>query len=234
YSETDADPHNANRGFFYAHMGWLFVEPHPEACMTCKLHNQYTKNVDLSDLLEDPIVYYQKKFYLPLVIIIWFVIPVLLPCYWWHETFSNSLAISITRYHASLCIHVAHLWGIRPYDKNINPAESQSVTWLTIGEGYHNYHHVFPYDYSTGEYGWEDNFNITTLLIDYCARYGLAYDLKKPTPLTIEQTRTNRGLPDVVNKPNIPAVDYLTGIGVQTWLIWVPITCRFIRVLIGF
>ncbi|CAG2114252.1 unnamed protein product [Medioppia subpectinata] len=30
YSETDADPHNANRGFFYAHMGWLFVEKHPE------------------------------------------------------------------------------------------------------------------------------------------------------------------------------------------------------------
>ncbi len=42
-----------------------------------------------------------------------------------------------------------------PYDKNINPAENKSVNWFTLGEGYHNYHHVFPYDYSTGEYSWE-------------------------------------------------------------------------------
>lgn len=26
YSETDADPHNATRGFFFSHMGWLLVK----------------------------------------------------------------------------------------------------------------------------------------------------------------------------------------------------------------
>lgn len=30
YSETDADPHNSKRGFFFAHMGWLLVRKHPE------------------------------------------------------------------------------------------------------------------------------------------------------------------------------------------------------------
>ena len=30
YSETDADPHNATRGFFFAHMGWLIVKKHPK------------------------------------------------------------------------------------------------------------------------------------------------------------------------------------------------------------
>lgn len=29
YSETDSDPHNAKRGFFFAHVGWLFLTPHP-------------------------------------------------------------------------------------------------------------------------------------------------------------------------------------------------------------
>ena len=29
HSETDADPHNAKRGFFFAHMGWLYVKKHP-------------------------------------------------------------------------------------------------------------------------------------------------------------------------------------------------------------
>jgi len=28
WSETHADPHNANRGFFFAHMGWLCVRKH--------------------------------------------------------------------------------------------------------------------------------------------------------------------------------------------------------------
>lgn len=30
YSETNADPHNSNRGFFFAHMGWLLVKKHDD------------------------------------------------------------------------------------------------------------------------------------------------------------------------------------------------------------
>jgi stearoyl-CoA desaturase (delta-9 desaturase) len=30
FSETDADPHNSRRGFFFAHMGWLLVKKHPQ------------------------------------------------------------------------------------------------------------------------------------------------------------------------------------------------------------
>ena len=30
HSETHADPHNATRGFFFSHMGWLFVKKHPD------------------------------------------------------------------------------------------------------------------------------------------------------------------------------------------------------------
>lgn len=28
FSETNADPHNANRGFFFSHMGWLLLKKH--------------------------------------------------------------------------------------------------------------------------------------------------------------------------------------------------------------
>ncbi|KAL1788567.1 acyl-CoA desaturase [Sigmodon hispidus] len=44
-------------------------------------------------------------------------------------------------------------------------------------EGFHNYHHVFPYDYSASEYHWHINF--TTFFIDCMAALGLAYDRKK-------------------------------------------------------
>ena len=43
YSETDADPHNAMRGFFFAHMGWLYVKKHPEVIRA-------GKELDFSDL----------------------------------------------------------------------------------------------------------------------------------------------------------------------------------------
>lgn len=29
YSDTDADPHNASRGFFFSHIGWLMSKKHP-------------------------------------------------------------------------------------------------------------------------------------------------------------------------------------------------------------
>lgn len=55
YSETDADPHNAKRGFFFSHVGWLILTPHPKVV-------EKRKAVEMSDLEEDPIVMWQKKF----------------------------------------------------------------------------------------------------------------------------------------------------------------------------
>lgn len=45
------------------------------------------------------------------------------------------------------------------------------------GEGFHNYHHTFPYDYSTSEFGWR--FNLTTAFIDLMCLLGLASDRKR-------------------------------------------------------
>ncbi len=40
HSETDGDPHNAQRGFFFAHMGWLYVK---KVCLKCDvfIHTAY-------------------------------------------------------------------------------------------------------------------------------------------------------------------------------------------------
>ena len=72
---------------------------------------------------------------------------------------------------------LAHIWGGKPYDKRINPAENRVVSFWAIGEGFHNYHHVFPQDYATGEFGWY--FNPTCFLLDIAAFFGLVYDRKK-------------------------------------------------------
>ena len=66
------------------------------------------------------------------------------------------------------------MFGGKPYDVNIGPAENMGVSVLAMGEGFHNYHHVFPYDYSTSEWGFR--INATTLFLDAMAAVGLVYD----------------------------------------------------------
>lgn len=48
---------------------------------------------------------------------------------------------------------------------------------FALGEGWHNYHHVFPWDYKTSELG-NYRFNFTTAFIEFFAKIGWAYDLK--------------------------------------------------------
>lgn len=55
-----------------------------------------------------------------------------------------------------------------------------------MGEGWHNYHHAFPWDYRAAELGAK--YNITTFMIDTLAYFDLVYDLKQ-TPYTIIQQR---------------------------------------------
>lgn len=78
---------------------------------------------------------------------------------------------------AFLVNSVAHMYGNRPYDKRISPVESLPVAIGALGEGWHNYHHVFPWDYKTGELG-AYMFNPSTGFIDGMAKLGLAYDRK--------------------------------------------------------
>lgn len=176
FSETDADPHNAKRGFFFAHMGWLLVKKHPDV-------KEKGKMIDFSDLLNDPIVAFQDRHYKKLVLLFCFVIPTMVPWYFWGESAFNAFYIAaILRYtlvlNATWLVNsAAHMWGQRPYDERIHPAENLGVAFCATGEGFHNYHHVFPHDYSTSEYGW--HFNLTTLFIDTMYFLGQAYDRRK-------------------------------------------------------
>lgn len=92
---------------------------------------------------------------------------------------------------------MAHLWGNKPYDKYINPAENMIADVLSCGEGYHNYHHTFPYDYRASEFGKVVDFwmglNLTTMFINMWASMGLAYDLRTVSESVIHQRRLRTG-----------------------------------------
>jgi stearoyl-CoA desaturase (delta-9 desaturase) len=66
------------------------------------------------------------------------------------------------------------------------------VSFWALGEGWHNYHHTFPWDYKTAEFG-DYGMNLTTALIDFFALIGWAYDLRQPTPKLVQKVVQLRG-----------------------------------------
>uniref|UniRef100_A0A4W4E3H1 Fatty acid desaturase domain-containing protein n=1 Tax=Electrophorus electricus TaxID=8005 RepID=A0A4W4E3H1_ELEEL len=182
YSETDADPHNAVRGFFFAHIGWLFVRKHKDVI-------EKGKRLDVSDLLADPVVIHKI---IRCVILCYCIIIMELKLGIWNSYF----LASILRYTISLNVawlvnSAAHMYGNRPYDRNINPRENRFVTLGAIGEGFHNFHHTFPFDYSASEFGLR--LNPTTCFIDLMCWLGLAGSRKKATPEMIKARKLRTG-----------------------------------------
>ncbi|XP_043674372.1 acyl-CoA Delta-9 desaturase-like [Vespula pensylvanica] len=190
YTDTDADPHNAKRGFFFSHIGWLMLKKHPDVI-------KKGATIDMSDLEKDPIVVWQRKLYIVLMPLLCFIIPTWIPSYFWGERPIYAWYLTIFRYTTCLNItwlvnSVAHIWGMKPYDRYISPTDSYSVGITAIGEGWHNYHHVFPWDYKTSElnnYGM----NFTTAVIDGFAKLGWAYDLKTVSPEMIQRRAARTG-----------------------------------------
>lgn len=191
YSETDADPHNATRGFFFSHIGWLLCRKHPDVIAA-------GKKLDISDLKNDPILEFQRKYYLILMPLFCFVLPTCIPVYCWGETWTNAWFVAtMFRYtfilNVTWCVNsAAHKWGDKPYDKYISPAENRGVAIFALGEGFHNYHHVFPWDYKTAELG-NYRMNFTTAFIDFFAKIGWAYDLKTVSQEIIDKRAVRTG-----------------------------------------
>ena len=143
------------------------------------------------------------RHYKKLALLFCVIIPTIVPYYLWSETLWNSYFVSFAlRYVFSLNAawsvnSVAHLWGNKPYDKSINPAENPIADFLSCGEGYHNYHHTFPYDYNASEFGkvvdWWMGANLTTMFINLWAWMGLAYDLRTASKDVVLQRRLRTG-----------------------------------------
>ncbi|XP_012524226.1 (11Z)-hexadec-11-enoyl-CoA conjugase [Monomorium pharaonis] len=175
FTDTNADPYNVKRGFFFSHIGWLLIRKHPDVMIK-------GATIDCSDLDRDPIVAFQKKWYMYLMPLCCFVIPTLVPWLAWDESLWYSWHLAVYRYCMSLnstwtINSIAHMWGMKPYDKSLSSAQNASVSLFTLGEGWHNYHHAFPWDYKAEELG-SYGLNLTTAFIDFFASLGLAYDLK--------------------------------------------------------
>lgn len=132
-----------------------------------------------------------------MILVISFILPTLIPWYFWNESIWNAYIVScITRLVLTLnitwCVNsVAHMWGTHPYDESIDPAQNVAVSFFALGEGWHNYHHVFPFDYRASEFRWL--VNPTTQFIDLMYLVGQAYNLKYMTDESIKSKAAKAG-----------------------------------------
>ena len=180
HSEEDADPHNAKRGFFFAHIGWLYLRKHPAVVAA-------GKKLPLDDLIADGFVMFQKYCDPWFAMAMCFVMPAVVARLGWGEGFWPALCVAgALRY--VVCLHftwlvnsAAHFLGAHPYDERSSAAENPLVSLLTIGEGWHNWHHKYPFDYAVSEFGVTTQFNPTKLFIDGCAGLGLVTNRKRAT-----------------------------------------------------
>lgn len=65
------------------------------------------------------------------------------------------------------------------------------MSFIGIGEGWHNYHHTFPCDYRAAELG--SKYNLTARFIEILSWFNLAYDLKTTPHHMIKRRSTRTG-----------------------------------------
>ncbi|KAF8363797.1 hypothetical protein PRIPAC_90720 [Pristionchus pacificus] len=190
WTDTEADPHNSRRGFWYSHVGWLCARKSEKL-------KEMGRKIDLSDLYADPVLTFQRKHYYPLVLLMCFILPTFIPVYFWGETAFNAFYVAaILRYAFTLnCTWLinsaAHMFGYKPYDATISPVESAWANIQAVGEGGHNFHHSFPQDYRASELSLMTNW--TRAVIDFFALFGLVYDRKTASEASIKSLSQRKG-----------------------------------------
>lgn len=144
FVDSDKDPYSIQKGFFYAHMGWIIEDAPPIN----------GSEAFARDLKSDFLVQFQDRYYMLIAVGVGFGLPTLIG-YFLGSALGGLAVAGLLRvvavHHATFLINsLCHTLGKRPYSSEQTARDSWLVSLLTFGEGYHNYHHVFANDYRNG------------------------------------------------------------------------------------
>lgn len=180
YTDTNRDPYDARQGFWYSHMGWMLVKANPKN----------KARADISDLTCDPVVVFQHRYYLPLMLLLAVVLPCLIAGLGWGDYLGGFVYAGILKYffiqQVTFCVNsLAHWIGVQPFDDRRTPRDHVLTALVTFGEGYHNFHHEFPSDYRNALKWYQ--YDPTKVTIWCLSKLGLAWNLKTFSQNAIEQ-----------------------------------------------
>jgi stearoyl-CoA desaturase (delta-9 desaturase) len=143
YADKDGDPYAVNKGFWWAHMGWMFFF-YPE-------NRPYRNSVDLKN---DRLVMWQEKYYLPLALVMSFGLPMALGALFGRPMggliWGGAVRLVVVHQVTFMINSVAHTFGRKTYSKTATARDNNLLALFTFGEGYHSYHHAFAGDYRLG------------------------------------------------------------------------------------
>ena len=171
--DDDDDPYCISKGFFHAHIGWLIFKLHPEPPYD-----------NVGDLMKDKLICWQHRHVQTIAVVVSFGLPALLGFFWdgWPGALGAFLIAGVARIvvlqHCTFLINSAcHTIGRQPYSTKCSARDSFFLALFTGGEGYHNYHHEFQYDYRNGVKPWQ--FDPTKWIIWTMSKFGLVRALRR-------------------------------------------------------
>ncbi|MDX1693931.1 MAG: fatty acid desaturase [Ketobacteraceae bacterium] len=202
--DDDNDPYSINRGFWFAHIGWM-LKDYPSGELDF---------ANARDLQRDPIVMNQHKYYLIWVMASAVAVPLLLG-YLNGDILGMALLAGVLRlvvnHHVTFFINsLCHMWGRQPYTDTNTAKDNDLLAFFTYGEGYHNFHHYFQNDYRNGVLWWQ--FDPTKWLIAVLSWLKLASNLRRVPSFKIQEAlvkmqfeRANKQLTSTGSKNNVEA-----------------------------
>ncbi len=179
--DNDKDPYSANKGFWYSHFEWM-IRDYPST--RSDLGN-------VKDLQKDKVLIWQRDNYLLLLLLMNIGLPALIGYIhgdiWGSLLLLGFLRLVLSQHFTYLINSAAHIWGNRTYDPNQTARDNWFIALFTFGEGYHNYHHTFAWDYRNGVRWY--HYDPTKWLIKTCSWFKLTTDLRQCSSYRIEMTR---------------------------------------------
>ncbi len=167
--DKERDPYNIQKGFWWAHMGWVFYDVETPSASVVR------------DLAEDPLVVWQDRYYKWIGLSVAFGIPLIAGLLTGHVLgcliIGGVLRVVVSHHGTFFINSLCHMVGRQPYSTEHSARDSAIMAFLAFGEGYHNYHHSFPFDYRNGVKVWQ--FDPAKWMIWTLSRLGLARDLRR-------------------------------------------------------
>lgn len=171
--DTERDPYNARRGFWYSHLLWLNTqdwdvsgrEDHPYAAIT-------------RDIAADRFLVQLSNTWVYITVFIVFL-PLIVTAVFGFEVFLWIVAVRlVVVWNTTFAVNsVTHRWGYRNYRTNDLSTNHPLIGILALGEGWHNNHHAMPRLAQHGHRWWE--FDLSWKLIQLLQILGLATDVKR-------------------------------------------------------
>lgn len=180
YTDTEKDSHSpVISGFFWSHMGWFM----------CKKNANLHPDPHVPDLAKYPeLVFLNRHQKIPALGFLFLLIAAghffeqfvpQLSVTWGQTVVWGFFISTIVLHHVTFCVNsVSHLFGSKPYDTGDESRNNALVAFLTMGEGWHNNHHKFPYSEKHGHKWWQ--IDMTHGILRVLSWLGIVWDLNVP------------------------------------------------------